>query len=136
MFEASAAPSDQQPDRLNWRASGTFLVFHLALALVVVTGLEWRWVLLAFVSYAVRMVAMSAGFHRYFSHRAFRVNRLLQFLLAFVSQASWPRGVLWWATHHRQHHKHADTEIDVHSPVRRSFWWSHAGWLLSKRGQK
>jgi stearoyl-CoA desaturase (Delta-9 desaturase) len=136
LTEAPVVPPDQQTDRLNWRASAPFFAFHLALALVFVTGVQWQWVLLAFGSYAVRMMAMSAGFHRYFSHRAFRTNRLVQFGLAFVAQASWQRGVLWWATHHRQHHKHADTEIDVHSPVRRSFWWSHAGWLLSKRHDK
>jgi stearoyl-CoA desaturase (delta-9 desaturase) len=129
-----APPSPAQPkDRLDWRASGPFIAFHLALPLVFVIGVQWEWVLVAIIAYAVRMLATSAGFHRYFSHRAFKLNRLLQFLLALVAQSSWPRGVLWWATHDRLHHKLAETEGDVHSPVRGGFWWSHAGWLLSKR---
>ena len=30
---------------------------------------------------------------------------------------SWsPRGPLWWASHHRHHHIHSDTDNDPHSP--------------------
>jgi stearoyl-CoA desaturase (delta-9 desaturase) len=110
-----------------------FVALHLALGLVFVTGLSWEWVLLALASYLVRMFAVTAGYHRYFSHRAFKTNRLVQFLLAWVAQLSLQRGVLWWAARHRQHHKHADTAEDLHSPVRQGFWWAHAGWFLSRR---
>jgi len=41
------------------------------------------------------------------------------------------RGPLWWAAHHRKHHRHADTEVDVHSPRIHGFWWSHMGWITS-----
>jgi stearoyl-CoA desaturase (delta-9 desaturase) len=40
---------------------------------------------------------------------------------------------LWWAAHHRNHHRHADTERDLHSP-QRGFIWSHMGWFLTRRG--
>ena len=43
------------------------------------------------------------------------------------------RGPLWWAAHHRSHHRHADTELDPHSPVRHGFLWSHMGWFLAQR---
>ncbi|MBW3555271.1 MAG: fatty acid desaturase, partial [Gemmatimonadetes bacterium] len=43
------------------------------------------------------------------------------------------RGVIWWAAIHRHHHKHSDTELDVHSPVHRSFLYSHVGWIFAKR---
>ena len=109
-----------------------FIAFHLALGLVFVTGLSWAWVLVAAISYLVRMFAVSAGYHRYFSHRAFRTSRLFQFVLAWAAQMSAQRGVLWWASHHRLHHKYADTSRDVHS-ASRGFWWAHAGWLLSSR---
>ena len=39
------------------------------------------------------------------------------------------KGPLWWAAHHRNHHRFSDTERDVHSP-KRGFWWSHVGWIL------
>jgi stearoyl-CoA desaturase (delta-9 desaturase) len=79
------------------------------------------------------MFGITAGFHRYFSHRTFKTTRIFQFFLAFLGTASAQKGPLWWAAHHRHHHKHSDTEKDVHSPVKRSFWWSHVGWILSNR---
>jgi stearoyl-CoA desaturase (delta-9 desaturase) len=43
------------------------------------------------------------------------------------------KGPLWWAAHHRLHHKYSDTEPDVHSPVVYTFWQSHVGWLFDKK---
>ena len=136
MTDAAASPpdrADRSLDRLQWGASLPFLAFHLLLGLVFVTGITWEWALLAVLSYSVRMFAVTAGYHRYFSHRSFKTNRLMQFLLAWVAMMSAQKGVLWWASHHRHHHKHSDTAEDIHSPLRRGFWWSHIGWILSKR---
>jgi stearoyl-CoA desaturase (delta-9 desaturase) len=82
--------------------------------------------------YARRMFAITGFYHRYFSHRAFRTSRLLQFAFALLGAASVQRGPLWWAAHHRHHHRHADTELDVHAP-RHGFWRSHVGWFLTVR---
>jgi stearoyl-CoA desaturase (delta-9 desaturase) len=54
-------------------------------------------------------------------------------VLALLAMGSAQRGVLWWASHHRNHHKYSDEPNDVHSPVQRGFWWSHAGWMLGSR---
>ena len=40
------------------------------------------------------------------------------------------KGPLWWCSHHRHHHRTADTDADAHSPVAHGFWWSHVGWFL------
>ena len=84
-------------------------------------------------SYCLRMFGVSAGYHRYFSHRSFKTSRLFQFLLAFLAMSSAQRGALWWASWHRLHHRLADREGDTHSPVANSFVWSYAGWLISRR---
>ena len=52
-----------------------------------------------------------------------------QFVLAFSGATAAQKGPLWWAGHHRNHHRDSDTERDVHSPLR-GFWWSHVGWIL------
>jgi stearoyl-CoA desaturase (delta-9 desaturase) len=88
---------------------------------------------LAVGMYFARMVVVTAGYHRYFSHRAFKTSRVFQFLLAVATQSAGERGVLWWAAHHRWHHKHSDTESDVHSAKLRGFAFAHMGWLFSKR---
>jgi len=82
-------------------------------------------------SYFLRMFGVTAGYHRYFSHRSFKLNRFWQFWLAFLAQTSGQKGALWWAAHHRDHHLHSDRKEDLHSPVHEGFWWSHLGWILS-----
>jgi stearoyl-CoA desaturase (Delta-9 desaturase) len=98
---------------------------------VILCGFSWSGVALALGSYFIRMFVVTASYHRYFSHRAFRTSRWFQFVLAVGAQTAAERGVIWWASHHRWHHKHSDGERDVHSPGRRGFWYSHIGWVLS-----
>lgn len=92
---------------------------------------EWSWTALALVlvTYYVRMFGITAGFHRYFAHRAFKTSRAFQFVLACLGTTSAQRGVLWWSGHHVDHHRFSDTDQDIHSP-RRGFWWSHMLWML------
>jgi len=118
----------RQYDRL---ASLPFFLLHLAVLLALTTS--FRPIYLAWLagSYFLRMFGVTAGYHRYFSHRAFTLNRFWQFVLACLAQSSGQKGVLWWAAHHRDHHRHSDSDADVHSPVREGFWWSHVGWILS-----
>src|SRR5688500_16860860 len=81
------------------------------------------------------MFAVTAGYHRYFSHRSFKTSRWFQFLLAWVAQSSAQKSVLWWAALHRHHHKHSDTDADVHSPRQRGFIYSHVGWIFDRKHQ-
>ncbi len=119
---------------LNWVGSIPFFVMH-ALAVVGVFVLGWSWtgLALALGLYAIRMFGVTAGYHRYFSHRTFKTSRPMQLLFAFLAMSSAQKGVLWWAAHHRQHHKRSDLEGDVHSAKLDGFIWSHVGWILSSR---
>jgi stearoyl-CoA desaturase (delta-9 desaturase) len=81
----------------------------------------------------VRMFGITAGYHRYFSHRAYKTSRWFQFLLALLGTTATQKGVLWWAAHHRDHHKYSDEPKDIHSPRQRGLWWSHLGWILSSK---
>ena len=122
--------------RLELAGAIPFALIHLA-ALVGAFLVEWTLeaMMIGVVSYWVRMFGVTAGYHRYFSHRTFKMSRFGQFLLAFLAQSSAQRGALWWAAHHRHHHKHSDEPDDVHSPVQRGFWYSHLGWIFSDNSQ-
>ena len=63
------------------------------------------------------MFGLTAGYHRYFAHRGYKTSRWFQFVLAWLGASALQRGPIWWAGHHRLHHKHSDTEDDPHSPV-------------------
>lgn len=122
-------------ERLTWRDHALlarFVLLHVSALLVFVVPFHPS--LLAWLagSYVVRMFGITAGYHRYFSHRSYKLGRVAQFSMAVLAQTSGQKGVLWWAAHHRDHHRHADKPADVHSP-REGFWWSHVGWILSSR---
>jgi stearoyl-CoA desaturase (delta-9 desaturase) len=121
-------------DRIAWSRSLPFLAVHaVALATPFVVPVEGRWIALALALYSVRMFAITAGYHRYFSHRAFKTSRLFQFVLGWLGASSAQKGPLWWAAHHRDHHRYSDGPDDIHSPLERGFWWSHVGWILATR---
>ena len=124
------APSD--PDRIQWLCSMPFLALQAA-ALVVpwLAGFGLREALFAAGTYAAGMFFVTAGYHRYFSHRSFRTSRAFQLILAVGAQCTVQKGVLWWAGHHREHHRFSDGPRDVHSPSR-GLLWSHVGWFLSR----
>ena len=129
---AEASTAHLPPHTVRPTAVAGFLLVHLAaVAGVAVLGFSWKGVALCIASYYLRMFAITAGFHRYFSHRSFRLARVPQFLLALLGQTAAQKGVLWWASNHRHHHKYSDRPEDIHSPVQNGFWWSHIGWILS-----
>ena len=112
-------------------ASFPFWSMHLAaVAGVMACGASLRWLGLAVAAYFVRMVFVTAAYHRYFSHRAFKTSRPFQFLLALGAQSSAQKGVLWWAAHHRAHHRSSDAPADPHSVRQQGFWHAHIGWIL------
>jgi stearoyl-CoA desaturase (delta-9 desaturase) len=108
-----------------------FVVFHVSALLIFTVPFTWGLVGWFLGSYYLRMFGVTAGYHRYFSHRSFKLNRFWQGCLAVLAQSSGQKGVLWWAAHHRDHHLHSDRKEDLHSPVHEGFWWSHLGWILS-----
>ncbi len=122
--------------RFNFDAIVAFAPVHAACLLLLWTQFKWSYLAWLAVTYGIRMFAITAGYHRYFSHRSFKLDRVSQFVLAFLAQTSAQMGVLWWAAHHRTHHRHSDTGEDVHSPVARSLWWAHMGWLLAGKSRE
>jgi stearoyl-CoA desaturase (delta-9 desaturase) len=129
---APGAPALDE-DRVSWAASIPFFAIHAACLAAFFVGFKWWYPLVALGLYYLRMFGITAGYHRYFSHRSYKTSRLFQLLLALLGTSATQKGVLWWAAHHRDHHKYSDLPEDIHSPVQRGLWWSHVGWILSSR---
>jgi stearoyl-CoA desaturase (delta-9 desaturase) len=119
--------------KLDYFAITQFIVLHAGCLLVLWVGFSWIAIAACLAFYCLRIFGVSAGYHRYFSHRSYKTNRIFQFILAFVGCMSNQKGPLWWAAHHRYHHSHADREEDIHSPGQHGFWWAHCLWIFDLR---
>ena len=120
--------------RVDWLGSWQFFLFHAA---AIVGAVLWPptigAIVLCLAGFYLRILGISLAYHRYFAHRTFKTSRWFQFVLAFWAQTSVQKGVLWWAGHHRNHHRFPDRPDDVHSPARRGFFWGHMGWIMTPR---
>ena len=110
-----------------------FVLVHLACIGAIWSGITWEALTICVALYWLRIFAIGAGYHRYFSHRAYSTSRIFQFLLAVAAQTTAQKSVLWWAAMHRHHHLHSDTEGDTHSPRHQGFLYSHIGWIFARR---
>lgn len=114
--------------------AGAFLALHAAaLYAVFFVELTLGAAALLLAVYVMRGFGLTAGYHRYFAHRAYKTSRPFQFVLGLMGASALQRGPVWWAGHHRTHHKYTDESLDPHSPVVESVWWSHIGWVLSNK---
>ncbi len=121
----------KDPLRVDWARVTPFILLHLMCLGPILVGWSWAALGVAFALYWIRAFAITAFYHRYFSHRTFRTSRVAQFLFALLGASAVQRGPLWWAAHHRLHHRNSDGPKDVHSPHQHGFWWSHIGWITA-----
>jgi stearoyl-CoA desaturase (delta-9 desaturase) len=124
---------DQEHDDIVYPSAIPFVLVHVACVAAFWTGISWTAVAIGVTLYWLRIFGIGAGYHRYFSHRAYSTSRVFQLVLAILCQSTTQKSVLWWAAKHRHHHLHSDTELDVHSPRHKGFFYSHLGWIFSRR---
>jgi stearoyl-CoA desaturase (delta-9 desaturase) len=105
---------------------------HAACLLALTTGVSGTDLALFATTFFVRMFGITGGYHRYFAHRTYKTSRPFQLALAALACTATQKGPLWWAGHHRGHHKYADRPGDVHSP-REGFYYAHQGWIFDRR---
>ncbi len=127
-------PTQQRHDHdIIYPSAIPFLLIHIACFAAFWTGISKPALWLCIGLYWMRMFGVTAGYHRYFSHRAFATSRAFQFVLAVIAQSTFQKSVLWWAAKHRHHHRHSDTLDDVHSPRHTGFVYSHLGWIFARK---
>jgi stearoyl-CoA desaturase (delta-9 desaturase) len=115
-----------------WMNLLPFVVLHLAVLTVFFVPVSWECVSLFLGFFLVRTWGLTGGFHRYFSHRAYKTSRIGQFIIGCIGSSALQKGPMWWAAEHRQHHKYSDKDGDPHSPIVKNLWWSHVGWVLDR----
>ncbi|OLR94945.1 acyl-CoA desaturase [Actinokineospora bangkokensis] len=104
-------------------------------------GLGWSDVAIGAAFFVFTGLGVTVGYHRYFTHGAFKAKRWLRVLLAVAGGMSLQGSVIEWVADHRRHHAFSDREGDPHSPwlfgtgvvaVARGFWHAHMGWLFDR----
>ncbi len=130
---ASGAHQVDEHDDIIYPSAIPFVLVHLGCFAAIWTGVTLEALILCVSLYWLRIFAIGAGYHRYFSHRAYSTSRVFQFILAFLAQTTAQKSVIWWASKHRHHHLHSDTKVDVHSPRHTGFIYSHMGWIFSRK---
>lgn len=127
----SNALAPTRPGRIQWLRISPFLMMQAGCLLLPLVGWSPAALLVCAGLYALRMFAITAFYHRYFAHRSYQTGRLQQFCFGLLGNLAVQRGPLWWAAHHRKHHKHADQERDSHSPHQHGWFWAHMGWFAT-----
>jgi len=129
---ARPVPTGQRlPPRWASRLTiSAFAAIHVVPIALFWTGITIWDAVVCVALYLVRMFFITAGYHRYFAHRAYKLGRFMQFIMAVGGSLAAQKGVLWWASTHRHHHKYSDLDSDAHSP-RHGVFWSHIGWIFS-----
>lgn len=87
--------------------------------------------LVFFFSYQIKILGITVGYHRYFTHKSFKTNIIVENILAILGTFAGQGPVIRWVGHHWIHHQHSDRITDPHSPVENTFLYSHIGWLLN-----
>jgi len=117
----------------SWITRIVYWGLHASLLAMFWVGISTADVALLAATFFARMFFITGGYHRYFAHKTYQTSRPFQFVLAFFGCSATQKGPLWWAGHHRVHHKYTDQPgKDTHSP-RDGFYHSHQGWIFESR---
>lgn len=120
--------------RINWPAV-LFLCLTppAAVALTIyylkTEGFDWRMFALAGVFYTLTAGSITAGYHRYFSHKTYEAREWVKWFWALFGAASFQNSILIWARDHRVHHRFVDSNEDPYS-INKGFFYAHFGWML------
>ncbi|MFF1709811.1 acyl-CoA desaturase [Streptomyces sp. NPDC058268] len=103
-------------------------------------GVTWHDLVIGAVMYAVAVHGITIGYHRLFTHKAFKAARPLKIALAVAGTMAVEGDAITWCADHRRHHQFADQPGDPHSPWRfgtsvrallKGMAWAHVGWTFN-----
>lgn len=128
MDQSSTAPRRDWTNTLFLTASHAMAV---AAVVYLVFNFSWLTVGLGVLWFVCCGMSITGGYHRLFSHRAYKAGWLLRAWYLFFGAASVQNSALRWCADHRVHHARTDTDEDPYN-IGRGFWWAHVGWVLHK----
>ncbi|MFA6238475.1 MAG: fatty acid desaturase [Bacteriovorax sp.] len=94
-------------------------------------GFELSQIILGIIFYFATGIAITAGYHRLLSHKAYKSGNIVKFFYLIFGAAAFQNSALKWATDHRIHHRHVDHEKDPYN-INKGFFYAHMGWIFYK----
>jgi stearoyl-CoA desaturase (delta-9 desaturase) len=119
----------------NWTVTLSLgLTFIAAITVVPWYGLShgfsnWAWIF-AILFLALNGIGIGSGYHRLWSHRAFKAHPVLRVFLAVFGGMALQNSILIWSARHRIHHRDVDDNDSDPYSIGRGFWFAHIGWML------
>ena len=136
----------QKPWTLPWwksSAGNASILFYLVIIhILAITGFilfpipSLKVFLITAVLTIIGGVGTTVCYHRSLSHRALKLNRVVEDILIFFTMFNGSGSPMSWVANHRHHHSKADTEEDVSSPRHGGFWWAHIRWIYQWSGSE
>ncbi|KAJ3143195.1 hypothetical protein HK101_003220, partial [Irineochytrium annulatum] len=117
-----------------WWVNGVFVAIAHAVALgtLVFYTPKWQTVVLAAVFVQLATMGITMGYHRLWSHRAFKAGPFIRLSLAFMGTLGFQGSIKWWVLRHRLHHRFTDDPVHDPYAASRGFWFSHMGWIFER----
>ncbi len=134
---ASRSQGDNRVQRSKDWVNIAFLTFTPIIGIVGTALYTWRygvhlWMpVLTVVMYLAVGFSITAGYHRFFSHKSYEASTPVQYVYAFFGAMAAQNSILWWSSAHRVHHKYVDHDWDPYN-IQRGFWWAHIFWIFYK----
>jgi len=119
--------------RINWLS--TTIIFTPLIAFVVgmcFVPLRLPVLIMSIIQYLLTGLGITGGYHRLWSHRAYKAAFPVELVLALWGAAAFEGSARWWCRNHRAHHRYVDTDQDPYA-VHKGFWFAHAGWMILKQ---
>lgn len=121
---------------INWGPAAFIVIYHIAL-LIALPYYFYHYtpsislIVISIVLLYATGISITAGYHRYFSHKAYKAHPVIEAILVFLGSMTAQGSILRWSYDHRLHHAHVDTDNDPYS-INKGFWYAHFLWILEK----
>lgn len=128
---------NHEKNKIDWTVT-LFLILNPLIAFMLLPIYLWlhsvpmSLLVFTFIFAAATNLSITAGYHRLFAHKSYEANGLLKILYLFVGASAFQGSALKWASDHRRHHGHVDTDNDPYS-IKKGFWYAHMGWMFFKK---
>ncbi len=120
----------------NWPTGLFIIIYHTALLIFLPLYLmyfspSWAMWVATIVLYFATGISITAGYHRFYSHQAYKAHPVVEGALLFFGSMATQGSALRWSFEHRIHHAYVDTDKDPYS-IKKGFWYAHIMWLFHK----